>query len=849
MYMRQNPKYKIILAALLISLCNSCKDTGPVNYQNSVITLKPQNLSLSTKEVSFHTPQASTSTFQVNCTNIEWEITGIPDWMTVNPTSGYDNTTVTVNVTENTLTSNRLGILSFRSADDSWTYSSPLTISQFRAKYYALPDTDRIEFEGAASTATIKITSNIDDWSVKTNTSMNWCTASKGDGCINLSVTPNSGGTSRTGIIEISTIDGNEYVHILQRPVKISSTTDRIFFDQDGDIRTIEIDTEVPWVITTSCTWIDVSPTSGPAGKSTISVSAMPNNSLNTRSDYFYINLSDDNKTEIPVTQEGFKLIITNTDIECLAPETVDFLTIESNTSWTVQYCPSWVQLSDYSGVGSKTVKVTVAKNTDIPSRYDNIIISLDSIYHPFYIDVWQEGIISSDNGSLHFSQSGYMYLTIYTEYHWTAVASASWIVLSTESGNGDTQLKVSVTENNADTIRTGFILITAENKQIKVLVEQEGKYFYIKTSVLDFSSRGGSSQVTLRTNDSWTATASDEWISLLPPQGTGTYEFTIATSDNPSVKSRSGYVDIVPDNLNQNSNPVRLIVNQAARYLEVTPASVYLSGNSDNSIPITISTDGEVQITTQESWLSINNLSNEKFIIAAQANESSMRTGTVTIYLTDLTDGILYKSINVTQDNKNHDYVDLGLSVKWATCNVGADKPEGYGNYYGWGEVETKSKYTWTENKYSLGENPVILSKYNTSSSRGDVDNKTTLEPIDDVAHVKWGGNWRIPTYDEFMELENECTWIWTTQNGVNGYKITSNKPGYTNKSIFLPAAGMYYDTSNNSTGYYGAYWTSSLDTSNPTSAWDLTFEESYHNIAPNYGRDCGRNVRPVCP
>lgn len=183
-----------------------------------------------------------------------------------------------------------------------------------------------------------------------------------------------------------------------------------------------------------------------------------------------------------------------------------------------------------------------------------------------------------------------------------------------------------------------------------------------------------------------------------------------------------------------------------------------------------------------------------------------------------------------------NHEFVDLGLSVKWATCNVGATKPEEYGDYFAWGETQPKSIYNWSTYKYCNGSS-TSLTKYCTDSSYGTVDNKTILEAADDAARANWGGSWRMPTKAEQDELRNNCTWTWTTQNGVNGYKVTSKKSGYTNKSIFLPAAGCRRGSSLYDAGSYGYYWSSSLYTDGPISAYYLGFNSSYvdwGNILP---------------
>ncbi len=199
----------------------------------------------------------------------------------------------------------------------------------------------------------------------------------------------------------------------------------------------------------------------------------------------------------------------------------------------------------------------------------------------------------------------------------------------------------------------------------------------------------------------------------------------------------------------------------------------------------------------------------------------------------------------NTNQEN-GYEYVDLGLSVKWATCNVGAKSPEEYGDYFAWGEVKPKETYSWSTYNWCNGSSST-LTKYNTDSNRGTVDGEIVLESADDVAAVNWGGAWRMPTKEEQDELCENCTWEWTTQNGVNGYRVTSNKEGYTDKSIFLPAAGSRYDSSLYGAGGYGYYWSSSLNTDYPSNACGLYFSSDgvYWNGNTRY---YGQSVRPVC-
>ena len=188
---------------------------------------------------------------------------------------------------------------------------------------------------------------------------------------------------------------------------------------------------------------------------------------------------------------------------------------------------------------------------------------------------------------------------------------------------------------------------------------------------------------------------------------------------------------------------------------------------------------------------------------------------------------------------------VDLGLSVYWGTTNIGASKPEDYGDYYAWGETEPKESYSWSTYKFGTSSSGPFF-KYNTSDSYGTVDNKTVLEPEDDVASVKLGGEWRMPTDAEWTELRTKCTWTWTTNyngTGVKGQIVTATN----GNSIFLPAAGYRRDTKLYDAGSYGYYWSSSLNTDKPSIAWYVNFNSGTVRRRDYGYRSYGQSVRPV--
>ena len=187
--------------------------------------------------------------------------------------------------------------------------------------------------------------------------------------------------------------------------------------------------------------------------------------------------------------------------------------------------------------------------------------------------------------------------------------------------------------------------------------------------------------------------------------------------------------------------------------------------------------------------------------------------------------------------------YVDLGLpsGIKWATCNIGATKPEEYGDYFAWGETEPKTTYDWSTYKWCQ-KSSTTQTKHCTNSKYGAADNKTVLDLADDAARANWSGQWRMPTDEEWQELIDNCTWTWTTHNGVNGYEVK----GSNGNSIFLPAAGYYYLDDLCSAGSNGYYWSSSLYAVGPSDACNVYFNPGDVYRGCDY-RYYGRSVRPV--
>ena len=204
--------------------------------------------------------------------------------------------------------------------------------------------------------------------------------------------------------------------------------------------------------------------------------------------------------------------------------------------------------------------------------------------------------------------------------------------------------------------------------------------------------------------------------------------------------------------------------------------------------------------------------------------------------------------SLSMVVQLGGHAFVDLGLpsGTLWANCNVGASRPEDYGNYFAWGETTAKDTYNWSTYRYCNGSN-TTLTKYCYDANNGNngfTDNLTTLQSSDDAATANWSNGWRMPTSTEMQELIDNCSFEWTTLSGVNGGKFTGNN----GNSIFFPAGGYYNNSEIRNVGSTCNYNTGSLNINSTDCVIILAFDNSSEpDMNGPRRRSYGQLVRPV--
>ena len=210
------------------------------------------------------------------------------------------------------------------------------------------------------------------------------------------------------------------------------------------------------------------------------------------------------------------------------------------------------------------------------------------------------------------------------------------------------------------------------------------------------------------------------------------------------------------------------------------------------------------------------------------------------------------------TDDGKDIEVVDLGLTVLWATCNMGASSPEQSGSYYAWGETQPKTYFEWSNYKWCKTDE-MHLTKYcmdKNYTHLDSLDKKYTLDPADDAANATLGTKWHIPTEQNFYELRRNTTANWCKLNGVGGFLFTSTKKGYEDRSIFFPLSGMKDFDGTRFIGQYGYYWgntiyydkqKNSYKTLEASAFW-LEHLDVDNQIVQFRTRYLGLPIRPIC-
>lgn len=531
-----------------------------------------------------------------------------------------------------------------------------------------------------------------------------------------------------------------------------------------------------------------------------------------------------------------------------LSPEShVCNLTVRSGEKWTVSSTPDWLKVQSISDSRFKwDVSLSVSENNEynrsgqltLQSKSSTAVLTVEQqgrkgSYVPLTALALSETSIEITEGETRqlkpvFTPADASNQNVTWKSSSDAVATVSSDGLVTAVQEGTATITVTTEEGSKTatcqvTVKKKVIPVTSVSldKTILTLTEEET---YRLTATID-PADATNQNVTWTSDDTAVATVSSDGLVTAVQAGTAT--ITVTTEDG--GKTATCRVTVKMKEI-----PVTDV------FLDYAEATL----TEGDTLQLTATVSPADATNQNVSWES-----SDTFV--ATVSDSGLITavseGTATITVTT-EDGGLTASCLVTVikeesgDDDGHEYVDLGLSVKWATCNIGASSPEEYGDYFAWGETAPKSDDSWTTYKWCEGTDST-LTKYNINSDYGIVDDRTRLEMEDDAACANWGEKWRMPTDAEWSELMDNCISMWTIQNGVLGRKFVSKKNG---NSIFLPTAGRWYEGGLVDARSHGYYWSSTLCTDAPDNAYCVDFSSRGIYLDPG-SRSSLMPVRPV--
>ena len=566
---------------------------------------------------------------------------------------------------------------------------------------------------------------------------------------------------------------------------------------------------------------------------------------------------------------------------------------LTTNLTWAATISEEWITLSSANGTGEATLSIVVAENTSAEARTGNITFTAGEF--SVTVSITQEGAEQEENmidGHAYVDlglPSGLLWATcnvgannpedygdsfswgetssLYTYYHlsiydwsnykWGTNTSLTKYNTSSDFGVVDNKTVLDVSDDAARANWGGNWRIPTVEEWTELLNPNYCTWNLDDHDCYEIVSNFNGNRIILP---------------YLPPQ---LYIYNVPLPDG-SAGSREEYrsfpywssslVIDKPSSANclqlsssgaevsHTSRNIDTFVRPVCRRFDgkfsVTPSSLFFN-SSGGAESLIISSDQSWTVSKDASWIKLSttwgNGDRSLTVTVTENTSTDSRTGTITIMVGNETFAVLVDQQAFFLEIDGHAYVDLGLpsGLLWAAMNVDSSSFIDYGDSYSWGETTTKGVYTWSTYKWCNGTYN-SLTKYNATSSLGIVDNKMILDLSDDVAHVKWGGSWRMPTYEEWGELCNEknCKWTPTKEGDVFGNKVTSLING---KSIFLPAAGYCSDAELKSRGISGHYWSSSVEGNWGECAYEVLFGSYYGSRREGSSRSFGYSIRPV--
>lgn len=636
---RHTPYYIYVLMMCFISCFPSCDDklVGENDYLEP--SLSARYLHCLESLLSFPYT-ASSKDFRLEAVNTPWRISGMDDWLTLSPTSGSNSVTLSASVSENFSSDLvRSCVLTLQSEVADYTYKKNIEVTQIMATPYMNLSETSLELAAKGESKTVTVATNL---SFDITCSESWLQYAISDDRKTLTITATANPTTsvRTATVYLNgTLTKTVTVMQEGSGLTVSQTTPIVVGREGGRVN-MRIESDAPWIASySSYSWLSVTPEQGDAGTSDIVLEVSPNASASGRTGYVQFMIGSSSVVQVKVEQAGIYLNVSPSAVSFDADACSRDIEVGSNMEWKVLAKPDWVSASPENSKGDATLTLRAADNSLTASRSGVVTIGIEGLSIQQDITVSQKGR-TFDNliASLQFeAKSGSQTVTVTTDGSWTATSNQSWLTLSPASGKGTATVTATASENTTDQPREALVTVKVGNTEKTILVTQAAHYLTLAPTQFNaLPSTGGSHQLTIASDDSWTASKKAAWLSVSPSSGTGTIEVTATAADNPSVNARKDTVAITPSY----AIPVRAVILQDARYLKVDTRDIYFYYRGGTSDPVTVDTDGSYSVTASDTWLTIRQNGKTFTVTATENTTADKREGKVVVSLTGLVAG-----------------------------------------------------------------------------------------------------------------------------------------------------------------------------------------------------------------
>lgn len=620
---------------MALTFVTSCSES---DYDGSrVNSLNKRFLSVSTKELAF-SAAASSQRVKVEADQTEWAINAPAKWIEVTPESGNSSTVVKLSVHENKSADvSRACIVTVSSNESDWSQSFPISVTQERNSPYIQAVERNVTCSAMQQEVMFPVKSNT-EYSID-NTEWEWLhVKSSSDSCVIVKLDENNMDYEREAVLTLkakSYPGVNASVTVRQKKANIHSTMDLVRFEHTASSRTFVLNSEASWT-SSSTSWISVSPQSGLAGNTEVTVSVPDNESVNSRKGSVYFTISKENNIEVPIEQEGVVLTLSADKLQFDSFEGSKSVGIVSNESWKVKSMPEWVSVNTTEGEKDGEIQVSVQENNTTDDRNGEIVIATANNVASQTIQIVQNAkTVDFENADMYFTYGeGNKKMSFSTDGKWEVLATPDWINVDETSGTGSATLTVSVTENNTLSVRESKLVLIIAGVRYEVNVQQDRKYLSLSSSAFTFNADGGKAILSIGANTEWAVSVEEgnEWISLSSLQGSENSDLSISVSENKTSGKRRGKIAVTIPNI----KTYIVDVVQERRYIKADMQSVDFL-KSGGRISFTVTSDWTYKVTRLGSWFGYIQQGDVVTVIAPPNNTSVDRSGAIELTLTNI--------------------------------------------------------------------------------------------------------------------------------------------------------------------------------------------------------------------